>query len=146
MAELTPIPPAVIRGIDMEPFGDRVAPTAPAVRVKAGARTVRVNVWLRVTPPPAADRVTVETPALAAVPAVSVKVLELLPGATMLPREKLAVTPFGTPLSEKDTAELNPVPAVVVTVNDPEPPRLTVMLAAFAVSVKAEAVTASVMV
>jgi hypothetical protein len=49
---------------------------------------------------------------------------------------KLAVTPVGTPLTEKYTVELNPVPAVVVSVIGTDPAGARLTLAALDVRVK----------
>ena len=50
--------------------------------------------------------------------------------------EKVALTPLGSPVAEKVTAELNPVPLAVVNVTGAEPPRATLGLVVLAVSVK----------
>lgn len=65
----------------------------------------------------------------------SVKVLLPLPGAGMLVFVKLAVTPLGSPLIDKYTIELKPVPAVVVTVVGTAPPSATLALVALGTSV-----------
>jgi len=81
-----------------------------------------------VIPPPAADTVRVKVPSMAVAPAASVKVRLPLPGAAMLVDEKLAVTPAGTPLTDKPMGELNSAPPAVVTVIGTEPPRATLAL------------------
>jgi hypothetical protein len=64
----------------------------------------------------------------------------------MLVGERVAVTPLGTPLTERYTIELNPVPAVVVKVTGAEPPRATLALAELAVRVRLGFATANVTV
>ena len=54
----------------------------------------------------------------------------------MLEREKLAVTPLGTPAMDKARAELNPFLSTEIRVMRPEVPATTVALEALAVSVK----------
>jgi len=49
-------------------------------------------------------------------------VLLPLPGAAMLVGARLAVTPLGSPLTDRAMAELNPLPLVVVKVIFPDPP------------------------
>jgi hypothetical protein len=78
----------------------------------------------------------VETPTAGVVPADNVKVLWPLPGAAMLAGEKLGVIPLGSPLNENAMAELNPIPAAVVTVIGTDPPRATLALVALNESVK----------
>ena len=67
-------------------------------------------------PPPVALRVNVAAEVAAAF-AAAVRVMVLLPtpGAEMLAGAKLAVTPFGKPLTANVTAALNPIPPVVET-------------------------------
>ena len=60
------------------------------------------------TPPPVADIVTFEVPAVAVLLAVNVRLEFPLPGAAMDAGLKLAVTPAGRPEAERVTAELNP--------------------------------------
>jgi hypothetical protein len=66
----------------------------------------------------------------------SFKVLVPLPGDAMLLGVKLAVTPFGSPLTDKAMADLNPFPPAVVRVNGTEPPGATLALEALDASVK----------
>lgn len=89
-----------------------------------------------VTPPPVAVTVTVEVPVTAEELADSVNVRLPLPGAAMVVELKLLVTPAGRPLTDKVMAELNPEPAVVVTVIGAEPLRATLALEALRDSVK----------
>jgi hypothetical protein len=147
MAALNPFTRAVVRVIVFEPSGATLALVALGVSVKlGGGSTVRLNVWVFVAPPPTAARVRVETPAVAVEPTDSVKVLLPLPGAAMLVRVKFAVTLFGSPLTDKATAELNPVPAVVVNVMGTEPPGATLALVALDVSVKLGVATARMII
>jgi hypothetical protein len=82
----------------------------------------------------------------AAVPeaAASVSLLLPLPGDAMLAGAKLAVTPFGSPLIESVTADLNPFCAAVVRVIAVELSVAMVALVALGVNVKLGAVTVSV--
>ena len=77
-----------------------------------------------------------EEPVGAVGAAESVNVLLPLPGALILAGANVPVTPDGSPLMEKATAELNPLAVVVVMVKGFELPAATVVLAAFAESVK----------
>jgi hypothetical protein len=54
----------------------------------------------------------------------------------MVVRDKFGVTPVGSPVRNSETAELNPVPAVVVRVMGMELPDVTVPLIALAARVK----------
>jgi hypothetical protein len=89
-----------------------------------------------VTPPPAAVTVRVEMPANVVEAAVSVKVSLPLPGAAMLGGAKLAETPAGSPVTDSDIKDLNPVPATVVKVTAIEPPGPTLALVALDDNVK----------
>ena len=75
------------------------------------------------------------------VAAASVSELLPLPGAAMLARENVAVTPVGRPLTDNATAELNPFSVAVVSVTGMEPPPATVALVAPVVRVKLGATT-----
>jgi hypothetical protein len=77
----------------------------------AGTVTLRGKVF--VAPPPVAVTVTVADPTVAAVVAVSVKVLLPLPGDAMLAGENAAVTPLGNPVTDNATAALKFCAAVV---------------------------------
>jgi len=68
--------------------------------------------------------------------AVSVILLLPVPGEAMLVGENAAVTPFGNPLTETATAELNPFVTLVVKVSDVEPPGAMLTLEALSVNVK----------
>ena len=101
MADLNPVPPAVVRVTGVELPGATLTLVALDVRVNVVANTVRLNVWVLVAPPPTAARVRVETPAVALAPTDNVNVLLPLPGAAMLVLVKLAVTPVGSPLTDR---------------------------------------------
>ena len=60
----------------------------------------------------------------------NVKVLLPLPGAAMLVGAKVAVSPFGSPLTHNAMAELNPFRPVVVRVILVDPPAEMLALAA----------------
>ena len=66
----------------------------------------------------------------------SVNLLFPLPGGAMLAGAKLAVTPWGSPLMDNATAELNPFNPAVVMVIDVELPGATLAVVALALSVK----------
>jgi len=90
-----------------------------ALTAKSGvavAETVKETVVLWETPPPLALIVTVEVPVAAVLPAVNVSVELPEPGAAIDVGLKLAVTPAGSPLAERETAELKPPETVVETV------------------------------
>ncbi len=59
-----------------------------------------------------------------------------LPGDAILVGAKLPVTPVGSPLIDKATAEVNPFTRAVVNVAGIEPPGATLALVALGVSVK----------
>ena len=65
-------------------------------------------------------------PAVALPPTSSVSEDDPDPGAAMLDGLKVAVTPDGKPLADRETAELNPSKTWVVTVVVPELPASTV--------------------
>lgn len=70
--------------------------------------TWRLRVAVLVTPPPVAVMVSVEVPADALLPAVSVRTELPDPGAASIGLLNEAVTPGGNPLTESDTDESNP--------------------------------------
>ena len=76
--------------------------------------------------------------------AFNVNLLLPLPGAAMPVGARLAVTPFGSPLSESATADLNPVSAAVDTVIGMLPPAVTFAFEAPSVRVKLGTTTVSV--
>jgi len=84
-----------------------------------------------------------DVPAAAPEGTDTVKVLMLLP-AGMLAGEKLAVTPVGSPLTDRATAELNPFKLETVRMNDVELPILTLAPMGFGISVKLWAETVTV--
>ena len=90
--------------------------------------------------------VSVKVVVPAAVPdaAVSVNMLLPLPGEAMLVGAKLAVTPFGRPVTDNATADLNPVIAAMDSDTATEPPDATLALVALDVRVKLVATTVSV--
>jgi len=134
-AEVNPFTRAVVNVMGIEPPGATLALVALGVSVKLEAcKMVRLNALVLSAPPPTAPRVRVETPGAAVGATDSVKVLLPLPGAGMLVLVKLAVTPLGSPLTDKYTIELKPVPAVVVIVMGTEPPGATLAPAALEVS------------
>ena len=92
-------------------------------------------------PPPAAVTVSVDEPVSAVEAAFSVSVLLPLAGEAMLAGVKLAVTPFGSPLTVSVTAAANPLTVAVVAVMGIVPPRVTVTLVPPSVSVKLGAIT-----
>lgn len=88
------------------------------------------------TPPPLAQTVSDETAADLVDAIAKVKLLLPLPGDEMLPGEKVAVTPAGSPVIESATAEVNPFIGVVVIVMCPDAPCGILRLMALTVSVK----------
>ena len=98
--------------------------------------TFTANGCVLVTPPPVAVTVRVYEPTELPTATVRVKVLVPLPGAAMLGGTNLAVIPLGCTLSDKATADLNPLKPAVDTLIVVEPPRVTVVLVGFKVNVK----------
>jgi len=78
------------------------------------AVTVRPSVLVLVRLPEVPEMVTVAVPVVAALPAVSVNVLEVVAGLGL----KMAITPLGRPEADKVTAPLKPLCGVMVTVLD----------------------------
>jgi Tfp pilus assembly protein PilZ len=66
--------------------------------------TVRLSVLVLAKLPEVPERVTVPVPVVAVLPAVSVKLLEVVAGLGL----KMAVTPPGKPEADKVTAPLKP--------------------------------------
>ena len=93
-----------------------------------------------ITPPPDAFTVRVKVPGPAVEPAASVNVVLPAPGAAMLRGAKFDVTPLGIPVIENATAELKPLPRVVVNVTEIDPPGATLALVAVDESVKVPAI------
>jgi hypothetical protein len=85
---------------------------------------VRLMVAVSVKPPPVPVMVTVEVPTLALLLAVRVSVDEPEP-PEMLVGLKLAVTPDGKPLADRETALLNPPETLLEIVEVPELPAWT---------------------
>jgi len=68
-------------------------------------------------------------PGAAFVAAVNVTVLTPLPGAAKLAGDRLAVTPAGSPATDKATTALNPLLSVEVALVVPVEPAVTVTAA-----------------
>ena len=85
--------------------------------------------------------VRVEVPAIVPEAAVKVNLLLPLPGEAMLVGAKLAVTPFGSPPTDKAIAALNPFTPAVDKVKGIEPPGDKLAPVALGVSVKLAANT-----
>lgn len=81
-------------------------------------------VW--VTPPPVPVTVIVRVPGVALLATLSLMVDDPVPGAGMGFGLKLTVTRLPCPEADNEIAELNPFKAVVLIVEEPELPRLTV--------------------
>ena len=135
-AELNPFSRAVVNVMGIEPPGATLALVALGIKVKLGARMVRLRVCVLVTPPPDAVTTKLDVPAATVEPAESTSVLVPVPGEAMLAGVKLAVTPVGRALMENTTAELNPLSRAVVNVTEAEPPRATLKLEAPGVRLK----------
>lgn len=86
--------------------------------------------------------VIVDVPVVAVLLAVKVKVELPEPGAAIDIGLNAAVTPAGSPLAERDTAELKPPETVVEIVLVPDPLRATETLVGEALIVKFGAVAA----
>ncbi len=104
------------------------------------ALTVSDTVDECVLPPPVPVTVIVAEPVFAVALAVIVIVDVPEPGAAMLAGEKLAVTPEGRPLAESEIEELKPPEMVVVIVEVPDEPCVTVRLVGEAEIVKSAGV------
>ena len=100
---------------------------------KLGAATVNATVLLRANPPPLPLIAIVALPATAFAAAVNVAVTGA--PALAVAAENFTVTPLGTPLVDSVTGALNPPCAVTATLTVPDPPRPTVTLVGFALSV-----------
>ena len=104
-------------------------PTAPISRSaqpegRGAETTVRVSVVVFVKLPEVPEMVTKAVPIVAALPAVSVKVLV----PVVLAGLKEAVTPVGNPEADRLTLPVNPFCGVIVTVLVPLAPCVTVRL------------------
>ena len=111
--------------------------------------TVRAIVAVCVTPPPLAVTVRLLVPAVAVLLAAKARADFPPLGVVMLVGLNVAVTPEGSPDTERESAELKPPLTVVAMVLLPEPPCATERLAGEAVTAKsgfAVAVTLSAMV
>jgi hypothetical protein len=148
-AELNPPEGVTVRTAGAVPVRAMLSVEGAAASVRPGtALTVRVTGAVLVRPPPEAAIVTVATPSVAVGDAENVTVLDPEPGAGTLAGEKLAVTPDGSPVAERVTAELNPPDAETVRLTGAVPVRTTLSVEGAAVSVRfgAGAVTVSVTV
>jgi len=101
--------------------------------------TVKVRAWVLLIPPPVPVTVRVDVPTAAVGDAFSVSVL--LPPPTTVAGAKLAVIPFGNPLTDSAIAELNPLLAAVITLIGIDPPRATITFVPPRVRVKLGTVT-----
>jgi hypothetical protein len=89
---------------------------------------VSATVWETADAPVAgvARIVIVEAPAFAVAAQVKVKVVVPVPGATKLDLANVALTPVGSPVTDKVTAELSPPTTVVAIDSVPPAERLKV--------------------
>jgi hypothetical protein len=136
IADLNPLIALAFKVSVVAPPDVTVALAAVAVSAKVGTTTVKLIVCVRVSPPPVPFKVSVETPASALEDALIVNVLVPLPGEAIVAGTRVAVTPFGCPLTESEIADLNPPSAAADTVIAVELPAVTDALAALSVSVK----------
>jgi hypothetical protein len=143
IADLNPLIALAFKVSVVAPPDVTVALAAVAVSAKVGTTTVKLIVCVRVSPPPVPFKVSVETPASALEDALIVNVLVPLPGEAIVAGTRVAVTPFGCPLTESEIADLNPPSAAADTVIAVELPAVTDALAALSVSVKFGATTAT---
>jgi hypothetical protein len=116
----------------------------------AGAVTVKLMATVFVTPPPVPVTVSAALPTVAPEAAVSVSVLlplpdEVTPGEVMLLGENAAVTPFGNPLTESATVEVNAPTTPVVRAKVFVLPATTLPLLALAASVNEGSATVKLM-
>lgn len=111
----------------------------------AGAVTVKLTAAVFVTPPPLPVTVSAAVPTVALEAAVSVSVLLPLLGEVMLVGENAPVTPFGNPLTESATAEVNAPTTAVVSVKVFVLPAVTLPLLALAASVNEGRATVKLM-
>jgi hypothetical protein len=144
-AELNPPEGVTVRPTGTVPARATLTEDEATVKLRAGveAVTVSATVVVFVKPPPAAVIVIVADPTVAVLDAENVSVLDPEPGAAMLAGTKLAVTPDGSPVAERVTAELNPPDGVTVRLTGAVPARATFTVEGVAVraSVGAAAVT-----
>ena len=85
-----------------------------------------MTVVVCVTPPPVPVTVIVRVPRAAFLLTLIVMVDDPVPGAAIGFGLKLTVTRLPCPEADNEIAELNPFKAVVLIVEEPEPPRVTV--------------------
>jgi hypothetical protein len=114
-------------------------------RAGAGAVTVKLIATVFVTPPPVPVTVSEALPTVALDAAVSVSVVLPLLGEVMLAGENTAVTPFGNPLTESATVEVNAPTTPVVSVKAFVLPATTLPLVALAASVNEGSATVKLM-
>lgn len=144
IAALNPLPPLVVKVICTDLPGATLALEVLGDNVKV-AKTVKLTVWVLVTPPPVADTVREETPGAAVEPAERVSMLLPFPGAAIVVGKKLAVTPLGSPVTDNAMAELNPfIPEVVKPIGI-DPPGIKMTLVPLSISEKLEGKTVRLM-
>ena len=129
-AERKPFTHVVVAVITPDPPGATLTLAELTDKLSDGVRTVSCTLRLFVVPPPAALTVTLQFPGAATALAVKVSTELPLPGAAMLGWLNPAVTPAGSPVALRLTAELNPAPPAVVAVIVTDPPGATLALAA----------------
>ena len=118
-----------------EPFSN---PGLPRICVVVPPEvTVSETVVLCEIPPPLALTVTVEVPAVAVLLAVNVSVELPEPGAAIDVGLNAVVTPAGSPVAEREMAELKPPETIVEMVLVPVPPCATDTLEGDALRAKA---------
>lgn len=113
-----------------------VAPSGCAASLLPGYCTVRVTVVVWVMPPPVAVMVMVRVPLVARELTVTVMVEVPAPGAAMEDGLKETVLEEPWPLALSVMAELKPPAVVVVMVDLPEEPLVTVMAVGEALTAK----------
>jgi len=145
-AEVKPFCPELVNVTEVVRPGTTLALVALSVKVNVGGgTTVSVKDWVLVTPPPVAVKVKPAAPVAAPEATVRVSVLLPLPGEAKLAGTNFEVTPRGSPLTERLTADLNPVCAAVLSATETLPDT-RLALVGVAVSVNVGAGTVSVTV
>jgi hypothetical protein len=114
--------------------GERIRP--PFHRHTLIYFTLKLSGRLLVTPPPVAVTVSVDVFTAAVDAAFNVSELLPPPGDAILVGENVAVTPLGNPLTDKLTADLNPLSTLVDTVTGSDPFRFRDTVVPPSVSVK----------
>ncbi len=110
-AELNPPPTTLVSVRPTFPLGR--TDTTAGLTLKVNPQTVTFKERVRVMPPPVAAKVSGYVPGASVAAEVKVRVLLPTPGEAMLGGEKLAVSPDGSPLTDRLTALPKP-PAVDV--------------------------------